>query len=224
VLRASNFNKVGNKISPKSFRIGVLYPWHSRWFAKKENDFAQKLREDVEIRKFLRKELKGASLARLDVERAGNAITVFIHSGKPGLIIGRGGAGAEELKKKLQTKIFGKKPINLSINIMEVSKPNLAAQIVADEAATEIEKRLPTRRVMNKTLEKIERSGALGCKMKVAGRLDGAEIARRESLLWGKVPLHNLRADIDYAQSEAHTIYGIVGIKIWIYKGEIFNK
>lgn len=215
---------MGHKISPKSFRLGVLYGAHSRWFAKKDSDFAQKLREDVEIRKYLRKELKTASVDKIDIERVGNVITVFIHSGKPGLIIGRGGAGAEELKKKLQMKIFGKTPVNLNINIIEVSKPTLSAKIVADDATAEIEKRLPTRRVMNKALEKIERSGALGGKIRVAGRLDGAEIARRENSLWGKVPLHNLRADIDFAHSEANTIYGVVGVKVWIYKGEVFNK
>lgn len=214
---------MSQKISPKSFRIGVLYPTHSRWFAKKRNDFAIALREDTSIRALLFKELKDAAIDRIDIERAGNAVTIIIHTAKPGLIIGRGGAGSEALKKKIQERFFKDKKKNLNINIIEVSKPSLSARIVAADMAREIEKRTPARRVLKQALERTEKAGALGTKVRVAGRLNGAEIARKESLLRGKVPLHNLRADIDYAEVAAHTIYGAIGVKVWIYRGDIFK-
>ena len=214
---------MGQKISPKSLRTGIIYNWQSRWFAKKVEDFSSKLREDVLMREFLLLELKDAAVDRVDIERAGNSITISVYSAKPGFVIGRAGAGAENLKKKLQARIFGEKVVNLNLNIIEVNKPSLSSRIVLSDMVREIEKRTPARRVLTQALERIEKSGALGGKVKVAGRLNGAEIARRESLLWGKVPLHNLRADIDYSQGIAHTIYGVIGVKVWVYRGEIFK-
>lgn len=213
---------MGHKVHPTIFRIGIIYTWHSRWFARKK-DFPTFLREDHEIRAMLRTALKDASVDRIDIERSANAVTVVVASAKPGFIIGRSGSGVEELKDKIRRKFFKNRKIALNLNIVEVTKPGLSANIVAQSIVADIEKRMPFRRIMKQTIERVEKAGAKGVKIILSGRLNGAEIARTEMLSHGSVPLHNLRADIDYAQATARTISGAIGAKVWIYRGEIFD-
>jgi small subunit ribosomal protein S3 len=220
---------MGQKVHPKIFRIKNIYSWDSKWFARK--DYQKFLEEDVKIRTFLMKELRNSAIDRVDIERTQNNLTIIIHTGKPGVIIGRGGQGAEELKAKLVAKFLKKqmqnkdRKMSVNLNIQEVQKPVLSAKIVAESVAMDLEKRMPFRKVMKQTLDKIEKGGALGAKILISGRLNGAEIARREKLSWGKIPLQNLRADIDYARATAFTAsYGTIGVKVWIYKGEVFKK
>lgn len=215
---------MGHKISPRSFRTGVIYGWDSRWFERRPLEFARLLREDVELRTFLLRRLKDAAVASVHIERSGAEAVVIISSAKPGVIIGRGGAGIEDLKKELAQKFFKKGKIAVKVNIEEVRKPGLSASITAQGIVADIEKRMSFRRVMRQTMERVSRAGAQGVKVRLSGRLDGAEIARTESLASGKIPLHNLRADIDYSYHVAHTIYGTIGVKVWIYRGEVFEK
>lgn len=212
---------MGQKVNPKIFRTGNLYGWTSKWIADK--NYRKFLREDVLIKKYLKKKLKDAGVDKVEIERSPNLITVIIHAAKPGLIIGRGGQGAEELKKKLKVE-FLKPKVNLNVNINEVDRPNLSSEVVLGQMIADVEKRIPYRRVMKQAIGRIERAGALGVKVKMGGRLDGVEISRKETLSSGKLPLHTLRADIDYARGVARTTYGAVGIKVWIYKGEVFGK
>jgi small subunit ribosomal protein S3 len=215
---------MGQKVNPKIFRMGITKTWNSKWFGLGKK-LVNNLRQDVEIRKFLNKELREAGVDRVEIERSANKIGVNIFTAKPGVIIGRGGTGAEDLKKKIHSKFlknFKMGEINLSIT--ECDRPNLSAMINAQAMAIEIEKRVPFRRVMKQAMGRIERAGALGVKVIIKGRLNGAEIARDEMLTVGKVPLHTLRADIDYASTPARTTYGAIGIKVWIYKGEVFEK
>ncbi len=207
---------------PKIFRTGEsqIYTWNSKWFAKK--DYAARLRQDIDIREFLKKTLKEAAVAKVEIERTANAVTVVIHSAKPGLIIGHAGTGIEDLRKKIKEKFLDKKTV-LNVNVQEVQNPSLAAEVVLQAMISDIEKRIPFRRVLKQTVSRVERAGAKGVKVVASGRLDGAEIAREETLSWGKIPLHTLRADIDYAGGAAFTIYGAVGLKVWIYKGEVFK-
>jgi len=213
---------MGQKVHPKIFRIGQsqIYTWDSKWFAEK--GYAPRLRQDVLIRDFLRKSLKEAAVAKIEIERTANVITVIIHSAKPGIIIGHAGTGIEDLRKKLKERFLDKKT-TLNLNVQEVTSPSLSAEIVLRAMIADIEKRVPFRRVMKQTVARVERAGAKGVKVIASGRLDGAEIARDEMLTKGKIPLHTLRADIDYASGAAFTIYGTVGIKVWIYKGEVFK-
>jgi len=215
---------MGKKVNPKIFRMGITKTWPSVWFEDGDK-YIQNVRQDVAVRKYMIREFKEAGIDKVEIVRGLNKIEVNIATAKPGLIIGRGGNGAEELKKKLHDKFlktFRLQEINL--NIKEANRPNLSAQIMVQSMILDIEKRMPFRRVMKQGLAKIERGGALGAKVVVSGRLNGAEIARREKLVWGKVPLQTLRADIDYARGVAHTTYGAIGIKIWVYKGEVFAK
>ncbi|MFH1172988.1 MAG: 30S ribosomal protein S3 [bacterium] len=212
---------MGQKVNPTIFRIGINKTWTSKWFSDK--DFSGLLRQDVTIRKFISQKLKDASVEKIEIERPAGNLNITIYSAKPGLIIGRAGAGIEDLKKEIQKQFLGKKTA-INLNIQEVSQPDLSANIVLQNMISEIEKRMPFRRVMKQALARIERAGALGAKVIVAGRLNGAEIARTEKLGWGKVPLHTLRADIDYSRGFAKTIFGTIGIKVWIYRGEIFDK
>lgn len=213
---------MGQKVHPRVFRIGTIASWDSRWFARA--DYRKNLQEDVRIRAYLRKALKDAALDRVEIERGPGSITVIIHSAKPGFIIGRGGQGAEELKKKIRHAFFPARKINLQVNIIEVAKPSLSAAVVAQQIAADLEKRLPFRRAMKQSLERVEKAGALGVKVRVKGRLNGAEIAREEVLSRGTIPLQNLRANIDFAQATAYTIYGTIGVTVWIYKGLVFAK
>jgi len=214
---------MGQKVNPKIFRTGEsqIKTWDSKWFSTK--DFKEYLKQDIQIRDFLKQELKNSGVAKVEIERSRNSLTVSIHTSKPGVIIGRAGAGAEELKKKIKEKFLDKK-INLNLNILELANPSLNAEVVLESMIADIEKRIPYRKVMKQTLSRVEKAGAQGVKVSVSGRLDGSEIARSETLSWGKIPLHTLRADIDYARGAAHTVYGSVGLKIWIYRGEIFEE
>lgn len=212
---------MGQKVHPISFRIGVTRNWNSRWYAKKE-EFAEKLFQDSLIRKLIEKEMSMAKVSHVDIERATNRVKIMIYSGRPGMVIGRKGAQIEKLKDDVQnmvgsgTKVF--------IDILEVKNAALDAKIVADNLAFQLVKRIAFRRAMKKTIQAHKDAGGEGIKLKCSGRLGGAEIARSEGYKWGKIPLQTIRADIDYAFSEARTTYGIIGVKVWIYKGEKFDK
>lgn len=215
---------MGHKVHPKIFRMGELWTWDSRWFRAK-NKFAESLELDHNIRKYLKKELKGSAVDAVKIEMNPRDVTITILTGKPGMIIGRGGAGIEDLRKKVQKTFFkNNKDKQIRLNVQELANPSLSATVVAEQMALDLEKRMPFRRVLKGTIERAQRAGALGIKVAVSGRLNGAEIARREWLTWGKVPLATLRSDIDFAIGTAHTIYGAIGIKVWIYKGERFGR
>ena len=212
---------MGNKINPTSLRLKITESWKSKWFSK--NHYVEMLKEDVKIREYLESHLKKAGLSRIDIERLNDGtVTVIIKTTKPGLIIGKGGAGIEELKKRLKTKVGIKK--ELKVNIEEVRDINLHAQVIANQIAESLEKRVAFRRLMKQTLEQVMQAGAKGVKVAIGGRLNGAEIARTEHLSSGKIPLHTLRANIDFARSTAFTTFGTIGIKVWIYKGDNFEK
>lgn len=212
---------MGQKVHPTSFRIGTVKDWTSRWFATK-NEFADKLLQDTKIRKLITTTVTSASVSHIDIERASNKVRVMIYSGRPGMIIGRKGAQIEKLKESIQSLIGEDK--KLFIDIKEVKNPVLDAQITADNIAFQLEKRVAFRRAMKKTIQNIKDAGGEGIKIRCAGRLGGAEIARAEGYKWGKIPLQTIRADIDYGFSEARTAYGVIGVKVWIYKGEKFGK
>ncbi|MBI2482770.1 30S ribosomal protein S3 [Candidatus Uhrbacteria bacterium] len=214
---------MGHKVHPKAFRLFTTATWSSRWFAD-DRRYRVYLQEDVRIRRELRARFREAGVAEVVVERSANAVTVTLHAARPGVIIGRGGQGAEGLKRELRDRFFRgiKNPPALQLNIIEVDRPALNAEVVLQQVITEIEKRLPFRRVMRQAIGRVERAGAQGVRMQMSGRLNGAEIARRETAMSGSVPLHTLRADVQYAQGFARTIYGAIGIKVWIYRGEVF--
>ena len=206
---------MGQKVHPYGFRLGVTKTWRSRWFAKQ--DYAKLLHEDLELKDSLRERLKAAGVSSIEVDRPGNKLRITIHTSRPGIIIGRKGAEIEKLKqdlaKKTKREVF--------IDIQEVHKPELDAQLVSESIALQLEKRVAFRRAMRKAVDSALRFGCKGIKVRVSGRLNGAEIARTEWYLQGQLPLHTLRADIDYGFSEAHTTYGVIGVKCWVYKGEI---
>jgi len=212
---------MGHKVNPKVFRIGQSVNWSSRWFSSK--NYADLLKQDILVRKFLKKKWKEAGIEKVDIERTPAELTLIIAAARPGLIIGRGGAGIEEIKKEILIKYFKNAVKNLKINIQEVENPNASAPIMVNSITQDIEKRMPFRRVMKQTIERVMKAGALGVKVMVSGRLNGAEIARTEMLSQGKVPLHTIRADIDYSRGVARTTYGAIGVKVWIYKGEVFE-
>lgn len=218
---------MGQKVHPKSFRLKVNKTWDSKWYA--DADFVQYLRQDILIRKFIQKKLKAAHVSKIEIERSSNGIIVNVYAAKPGLIIGRGGQGVETLKKEMHNEVlkdaFSRKKglKNINLNIFEVSNPSADAAIIVQGIAGDLEKRMPFRRVVKQAIGRAEKAGAKGVKIMVSGRLDGAEIARRETLFVGKIPLHTLRADIDYSRGAAQTIYGKIGIKVWVYKGDIFE-
>lgn len=213
---------MGQKVHPKIFRIGVNKTWSSRWFTK--NSFGAYLQQDEAIRTFIKKKFKSGGIALIEIARTANAVTITIATSRPGVIIGRGGAGAEELKKEILQKVFRNVKTALRLNIEEAEKPDINAELITQSVIDQLEKRLPFRRVLKQTVERVKRAGALGVRVMVAGRLNGAEIARTESLHTGSIPLHTLRADIDYARGSAHTTYGSIGVKVWVYKGQIFDK
>lgn len=215
---------MGKKVNPKIFRMGITKSWDSVWFESGKN-YIKNVAQDIAVRRYLIKEFREAGVEKVEIIRSLNRIQIDLWTGKPGLLIGRGGNGVEELKKKLHTKFLKNFRMGeISLNIKEVSRPGLSAQIAVQTMALEIEKRVPFRKVMKQAISRIERSGALGAKVVIGGRLNGAEIARSEKLVWGKVPLNTLRADIDYARGAANTSYGAIGIKVWVYKGEVFEK
>jgi small subunit ribosomal protein S3 len=206
---------MGQKVHPYGFRLGFTKTWRSRWFAKQ--DYAKLLREDLELKNSLRERLKAAGVSSIEVDRPGNKLRITIHTSRPGIIIGRKGAEIEKLKqdlaKKTKREVF--------IDIQEVHKPELDAQLVSESIALQLEKRVAFRRAMRKAVDSALRFGCKGIKVRVSGRLNGAEIARTEWYLQGQLPLHTLRADIDFGFSQAYTTYGVIGVKCWVYKGEI---
>jgi small subunit ribosomal protein S3 len=207
---------MGQKVHPYGFRLGVTKNWRSRWFATA--DYAKLLHEDLDLKKMLKDRLKSAGVSAIEVERPGGAkLRITIHTSRPGLIIGRKGAEIEKLKQDLATKTKRE----VFIDIQEVHKPEMDAQLVGESIALQLEKRVAFRRAMRKAVESAQRFGCKGIKVRVSGRLNGAEIARSEWYLQGQLPLHTLRADIDYGFAEAHTTYGVIGIKVWVYRGEV---
>lgn len=212
---------MGNKVHPKAFRLSTIYGWDSKWFANKKQ-FVTSLSEDVKIRELLRKSLKEAGVEKIEIERTPKHVTVNIHAAKPGFVIGRAGAGVEELKKKILAALFRGRRVTLALNVHEISRPSLSAEIVGQQIAKEIETRMPFRRSMKMAIERVMKAGAKGVKLTLAGRLNGAEIARTETIANGSIPLHNLRADIDFARVRAQTLQGTIGVKVWIYRGEVF--
>lgn len=207
---------MGQKVNPVGLRIGIIRDWESKWYADK--DFGDLLMEDVKIRDFLKKKLKDAAVSRIEIERAANRVNVTIHTAKPGIVIGKGGSEVEVLRTELTKLTKGKK---VHINISEIKNPELDAILVAENIAQQLERRTSFRRAMKQAIQRTIRAGAKGIKTSVSGRLGGAEIARTEGYNEGTVPLHTLRADIDYGTAEAHTTYGRIGVKVWIYRGEV---
>ena len=209
---------MGQKVNPHGLRIGVIKTWDAKWYADK--DYATFLHEDIKIRKFLKSKLYSSSVAQFIIERSANRIKITIHTAKPGMVIGRGGSGIENIKEMLR-QFTGK---NVDVNIAEIKQPELDAILVAEGIASQLEKRISFRRAMKQAVSRTMRVGAKGIKVMVAGRLGGAEIARSESYREGSIPLHTLRADISYGTAEAHTTYGRIGVKVWIYKGEVLPE
>ena len=207
---------MGQKVSPHGLRVGIIKNWSSTWYANKQ-DYSNNLVEDYNIRTYLKDLLKPAGIYKIEIARKGNKVLVDIYAAKPGMIIGKGGAAIEEIKNKLNKKI-GK---DVSLNIVEVKDVDMAAQLVAENIALQLEKRISFRKAMKQAIQKTMKAGALGIKTAVSGRLGGAEIARTETYHEGTIPLQTLRADIDYGFAEAKTTYGIIGVKVWIYKGEV---
>jgi small subunit ribosomal protein S3 len=205
---------MGQKVHPIGFRLGFNKTWRSRWFADK--DYAKLLHEDIKLRDELKTRFSHAGVSRIDIERAANKLKIDIHTSRPGIIIGRKGTEVDKLRQELQ-KDSGRE---VFINILEIQKPELDAQLIGESVAMQLEKRVAFRRAMRKAVESALRFGARGIKVRVSGRLNGAEIARSEWYLHGQLPLQTLRADIDYGFAEAHTTYGKIGVKVWLYKGE----
>ncbi|MCX7883954.1 MAG: 30S ribosomal protein S3 [Caloramator sp.] len=210
---------MGQKVNPHGLRVGIIKDWDAKWYAK-DRDFADLLIEDNKIREFIKSKLYVAGISRIVIERTANRVKINIHTAKPGIIIGKGGVGVEELKKDVE-KITKK---NVLINIVEVKNPETDAQLVAENIALQLEKRVSFRKAMKQAISRAMRFGVKGVKTSVAGRLGGAEIARTEHYHEGTIPLQTLRADIDYGFAEAHTTYGKLGVKVWIYKGEVLPK
>ena len=208
---------MGQKINPISLRLGINKTWDSRWYAGK--DFADKLHEDLKIRKYLKKKLDGAAVSKIVVERPAKKAIVSIHTARPGIVIGKKGADIDQMKKDIAK--FTKDEVH--VNIIEIRKPELDATLVAEGIAQQLERRVSFRRAMKRAVQSTMRLGSEGIRINCAGRLGGAEIARTEWYREGRVPLHTLRADVDYGVAKAHTTYGVIGIKVWIYKGELMS-
>ncbi|MDE6636105.1 MAG: 30S ribosomal protein S3 [Lachnospiraceae bacterium] len=206
---------MGQKVNPHGLRVGVIKDWDSRWYA--EEDFADNLIEDYKIREFLKKKLYNSGVAKIEIERSSDRVKIFIHTAKPGVVIGKGGSEIEKLKKEI-TKLTDKKVL---VDIKEVKKPDNDAQLVAENIALQLEKRVSFRRAMKQAMSRATKAGAKGIKTAVSGRLGGADMARTEYYSEGTIPLQTLRADIDYGFAEADTTYGKMGIKVWIYHGEV---
>lgn len=209
---------MGQKVHPKGLRIGVIKDWDAKWYADK--DFSNLLIEDIKLRRYIKKRLFAAGVSKVEIERAANRVKVTIHTAKPGIVIGRGGTEVEALRKELERQT-GKQ---VSVNIAEIKVAEMDAQLVAENVAAQLAKRVSFRRAMKQAVSRTMRVGAQGIKIACAGRLAGAEIARTEWYNEGKVPLHTLRADIDYGFAEADTTYGKIGVKVWIYKGEVLPE
>jgi small subunit ribosomal protein S3 len=208
---------LGQKVHPYGFRLGINRTWRSRWFARK--DYGALLHEDLHLKVMLKKKFYHAGISRIEIERAANKLTIIIFTSRPGIIVGKKGTEIEKLKKDLQV-LTGR---DINLKIQEVNKPELDAQLVSEGIAQQLEKRIAFRRAMRRAVDSTLRFGAKGIKVRTSGRLNGAEIARTEWYLTGQLPLHTIRADIEYGFAEANTTYGVIGVKVWIYKGEVFE-
>ena len=210
---------MGQKVNAHGLRVGIIKDWDSKWYAS-DKDFSNNLVEDFQMRKYLKKKLFAAGISGIEIERQANRVRVNLHVAKPGLVIGKGGAAIEELKKDLQKK-FGKE---VALNIVEIKRPEMDALLVAENIASQLERRISFRKAMKQAMGRTMKAGAKGIKTACSGRLGGAEIARREHYHEGTIPLQTLRADIDYGFAEANTTYGKIGVKVWIYKGEVLRE
>ena len=210
---------MGQKVNPHGARVGVILDWSTKWYANKK-DFSNNLVEDYNLRKMLKEKLAMSGISHIDIERVAGKVTVSLYTAKPGIVIGRGGAGVETLKKEIEK--FTGKPCNL--NVLEIKNPDQNAQLLAENVAQQLEKRTSFRRAMKQTLQRAMKAGAKGVKTQVSGRLGGAEIARTEGYHEGSIPLQTLRANIDYGFAEAKTAYGRIGVKVWVYKGQVLPK
>ncbi|MFH1129183.1 MAG: 30S ribosomal protein S3 [Patescibacteria group bacterium] len=216
---------MSHRVHPKVFRIKGIEDWQSQWYSKK--NYKNNLEQDIAIRDFVKKELKSAAIDEVIIKRSANSVHIIIKAARPGIIIGRGGAGIQEVKKQIISKIFKSKikGIDIKIDVEEIRKAEIQASIIGQAIAEQLERRMPFRRVLKQTIEKvIQNSEVKGVKIFVSGRLNGSEMAREEWLKKGSLPLQTIRANINYAQVNAHTIYGVIGIKVWINKGEVFDK
>ena len=211
---------MGQKVNPHGLRVGVIQDWNAKWIADKKN-FASYMKEDDTVRTFLKNKYYQASISKIVIERNEGKVIVDIHTGRPGVLIGKAGAGAEEIKSEVAKLVGGK---DVTINIIEVKRPDMDAQLVAEAIAAQLEKRVSFRRAMRQCMGRATRSGAKGIKTMVSGRLDGAEIARCEQYHEGSIPLHTLRADIDYGFAKAQTTFGVIGVKVWVYRGEVLPR
>ena len=209
---------MGQKITPTGLRVGIIRDWDAKWYAEK--DFAANLHEDLRIREYIENRLADASVSTVEIERAAKRVNISIHTAKPGMVIGKGGSEVEKLRKELND-LTGKR---VHINIVEIKKPDLDAKLVGENVAAQLENRIAFRRAMKQAIQRTMRAGAKGIKIQTAGRLNGADMSRVEHFSEGTVPLHTLRADIDYAWVEAHTTYGRIGVKTWIYRGEVLPE
>ncbi len=209
---------MGQKVHPTGFRLGVIYDWQSKWFADK--GYAKLLQEDLLIRRYIAKVMRDAGVSKVEIDRNANQVTVTIHTAKPGIVIGRGGQKVDELRSELE-RLTGKR---IRVNIQEIRMPELDAALVARNIADQLERRVAFRRALKQTVQRTMARGAEGCKAMVGGRLGGSEMSRKESSMDGRVPLHTLRADIDFGQAEAATNFGRIGVKVWIYKGEMIRE
>ena len=215
---------MGQKVHPTGYRIGITTSWRSRWFSQR-NSFRKQLQEDVRIREYIKKKLADARVEKVEIERSGKSpeVVVTVYTAKPGMVIGRGGTGIEDLKCSVEKDIT-KHQTRVKINIQEIRQSALCAEVVGQNIASDIERRIPFRRAARQSLDQVQKAGAKGVKIRLGGRLNGADIARSEKFAWGSIPLHTLRADIDYAHVQAHTTYGVIGIAVWIYKGEVLDE
>ena len=210
---------MGQKVNPHGARVGVIFDWSTRWYSNKKN-FAKQLKEDYELRKMLKEKFYATGISRIDLERSANRMTVNIFTGKPGMIIGRGGKGIEELKNEIEAFVGHE----IHLNVLDVKSPDTDAQLVAENIAQQLEKRIAFRRAMKQSIQRAMKAGAKGVKVSIGGRVGGADIARTEQYHEGSIPLQTLRANIDYGFCEAKTTYGRLGIKVWIYKGQVLPK
>ena len=208
---------MGQKTNPIGLRLGIIKSWESRWFSEK--NYSELLQEDINLRRFLMKRLSSAGISKIVIERPAKLANITLYTSRPGVIIGKKGSDIEKLKKSVTKMVSG----DVNINIVEIKKPELDSQLVADNIAQQLEKRVAFRRAMKKVMQSAFRAGVKGIKVRTAGRLGGAEMARSEGYSERKVPLHTLRADIDYNTAEAQTTYGIIGVKVWVYKGEVYK-
>lgn len=210
---------MGQKVHPVGYRIGVIYDWESHWYAHGKN-YAKSLHSDLKLREWLKKRWSSAGISRIEIERIGNVMRFTVHTARPGVVIGKGGTEIQAIRDELQSMTGSR----IMINIQEIKSPDSSSQVVAEGVASALERRISFRRAMKQSIFRAMKSGAKGIKIQTAGRLGGAEIARTEWYLEGQLPLSTLRADIDYGFAEAHTIYGVIGVKVWIYKGEVMER